>query len=232
IGTRYDDVCVQQDIIDELHSGIVLPLKGSGSAVQASDGLEGYLLYGPPGTGKTMLCRALARESGVRLILIRPSDVQSHLVGVSEKLIRCVFALARLIRPCIIVVDEPDALFGRRGGSGNSERWLRSMLVEFMQEMDGLTAGTNNAKIVLIGATNRPYDIDDAVLRRLPHRILVDLPGRPQREDILRHNLKGKQADETVDVPRLAERTMHYSGSDLKHLVRFAAQVALKDALQ
>jgi len=148
------------------------------------EALSGILLYGPPGTGKTMLCRAIAKECKIRMLLITPSDVEDMYVGETEKLVTATFSLARKIAPCAIFIDEVDALFGLR--TGNSSRYHRSTLTQFMQEMDGLKSAVANKKsgIVVIGATNRPFDLDDAILRRLPRRMLVDLPGPKEREGL------------------------------------------------
>ncbi|KZV80239.1 AAA-domain-containing protein [Exidia glandulosa HHB12029] len=107
------------------------------------------------------------------------------------------------------------------------------MLTEFMQEMDGLkTADLNKSnKVVVVGATNRPQDLDDAVLRRLPRRVLVDLPGLAEREKILAQYLRGENVDPSVSLNRLAKRTIDFSGSDLKHLVFSAALAAFKDTV-
>jgi SpoVK/Ycf46/Vps4 family AAA+-type ATPase len=155
------------------------------SGILRKQALSGILLYGPPGTGKTMLCRAIAKECNVRMLLIAPSDVKDKWVGETEKLIAAAFSLARKVAPCVIFIDEVDAIFGARTSDpGNSSRHHRSMLTQFMQEMDGLSSAGANIKngIIVIGATNRPFDLDDAILRRLPRRMLVDLPGLKERE--------------------------------------------------
>ena len=153
--------------------------------------MTGILLYGPPGTGKTMLCRAIAKECKVRILLITPSDIEDMYVGETEKLIVATFSLARKIAPCIIFIDEVDATLGSRTGSS---RYHRSKLTQFMQEMDGLASAIINKKkgIVVIGATNRPFDLDDAILRRLPRRMLVDLPGLKERESSCHFSLNSR----------------------------------------
>ncbi len=147
---------------------------------------------------------------------------------------RTVFGLARRLSPCVVFLDEVDALFGARsargGGFGNKAH--DQLLTEFMQEMDGLSsAGANRDKrVVVIGATNRPFDLDDAVLRRLPRRLLVDLPGPEDRIGrtlaalpaglillaILKILLRGEELGSNVDLDRLANDTDGFSGSDLK----------------
>jgi SpoVK/Ycf46/Vps4 family AAA+-type ATPase len=165
--------------------------------------MNGALLFGAPGTGKTLSIRALARESGARMMIIKPSDVMDmvsglyfpkssvtnslyQFVGEGEKLVRAVFSLARRISPCVIFLDEIDALLGARYSSrgGGGDLAHRGVITEFMQEMDGLKT-SRDSNVVVIGATNRPFDLDDAVLRRLPRRLLIDLPGEKERAGAL-----------------------------------------------
>lgn len=188
LATGFEDVCVDPKIVDSVRMIISLPLmypKAFASGILGAEALSGILLYGPPGTGKTMLCRAVAKECNVRMLLVAPSNVQDMYVGETEKLVKAIFTLARKIAPCVIFIDEVDAIFGARSSDNtNGSRYHRSMLTEFMQEMDGLNSASVNKKkgIVVIGATNRPFDLDDAVLRRLPRRMLLDLPGPKERE--------------------------------------------------
>lgn len=166
--------------------------------------MTGCLLFGPPGTGKTLVVRALAKEAGSRMLMISPSDVMdmassfvallgpflifrclTQYVGEGEKLVKAVFSLARRLSPCVVFLDEIDALFGARSSARDSGGAMahRGVITEFMQEMDGLKSQSGvEERVVVIGATNRPFDLDDAVLRRLPRRLLVDLPGEKERE--------------------------------------------------
>ena len=137
-------------------------------------------------------------------------------MGEGEKLVRAVFSLARRLSPCVVFIDELDALFGARLSrvSGNSLAH-RGVITEFMQEMDGLKSKKDD-NIIVIGATNRPFDLDDAILRRLPRRLLVDLPGEKERDAILKILLKEENIAEDVDIAKLAKDTAGFSGSDLK----------------
>jgi SpoVK/Ycf46/Vps4 family AAA+-type ATPase len=189
--------------------------------------VRGSLLFGPPGTGKTHVVRALARESGAHMLALTASRVLHSHVGASEKIVHAAFALARRLAPCVVFIDELDALFAERG----AERGYRAMLTEFMQEMDGLLSKGEN--VVVIGATNRPFDLDDALLRRLPVRLLVDLPGEKEREgafltlchgwanadvfaEILKILLRSESLGNDVDLAKIARDTNKFSGSDLK----------------
>ncbi|KZV89211.1 AAA-domain-containing protein [Exidia glandulosa HHB12029] len=234
IRTVYADVCIQPHIIETLRSVVSLPLlfpEAYSVGILGKESMSGVLLYGPPGTGKTMVCRALAKESGARMLQIQASNMKSKWHSESEKLIHATFTLARRLGPCVVFIDEIDALFGRRGDRDSQIH--RSMLTEFMQEMDGLKTSeeNKNAQVIVVGATNRPQDLDDAVLRRLPRRVLVDLPGLAEREKILTQYLRGESVDDTVDTADLASRTEYFSGSDIKHLVFSAALAAFKDTV-
>ncbi|KAF8813043.1 AAA-domain-containing protein [Phlegmacium glaucopus] len=201
------------------------------SGILAKESIMGVLLYGPPGTGKTMLCRALAHQCGARMIAVKPSNILDMYVGESDKNASAVFSLAHRLAPCVVFIDEVDALFGARSSGSNRDKIHRDILTEFMQAMDGLqSAGINKKKgIVVIGATNRPFDIDQAILRRLPCRVLVDLPDEIQRKNILEGLLKDETCD--ADLVKIAKDTDGYSGSDLKNLCVSAAMASVKDAI-
>jgi SpoVK/Ycf46/Vps4 family AAA+-type ATPase len=173
--------------IDAMRTIVSLPLvhpEAFAHGILKEHGLRGSLLFGPPGTGKTHVVRALARESGAHMLALTPSRVLDPGLGASEKTVHATFALARRLAPCVIFVDELDALFAERSteGGGGVGRAYRAILTEFMQEMDGLLS--KNEDVVVIGATNRPFDLDDALLRRLPVRLLVDLPREKDREGV------------------------------------------------
>lgn len=190
--------------------------------------INGVLLFGPPGTGKTMLAKALAKSSGAKFMAVSLSDIFDKYVGEGEKNVRAIFTLARKLSPCVIFLDEVDALFGaRRQNESSASR--REIMNEFMQEWDGIAS--NNDGIVVLGATNRPFDLDDAILRRMPRRVLVDLPSEKARKKILEVNLDGEALDDTIDIANLAKRTELYSGSDLKNMCVAAALAKVKDDL-
>lgn len=154
---------------------------------------------------------------------------------------RAVFSLARRLSPCVVFIDEIDSLFGARMSSRETGGALahRGVITEFMSEMDGLRSGSNRSastdpsdpsdssespgteekdRVIVIGATNRPFDLDDAVLRRLPRRLLVDLPGEKERKEILRILLREENLSSDVDLGEMAKRTGDFSGSDLKRM--------------
>ncbi|KAI6005522.1 AAA-domain-containing protein [Pisolithus albus] len=190
-------------------------------SVRTLHAMAGCLLFGPPGTGKTLIVRALAKEAGSRMLMVSPSDVMDMYVGEGEKLVRAVFSLARRLSPCVVFLDEIDALFGARTSSHNSGGVIahRGVITEFMQEMDGLKSRAGEERVIVIGATNRPFDLDDAVLRRLPRRLL----------GILKILLRDETLSPDLDLKSLAKRTESFSGSDLKHLCVSAALAAVKE---
>ncbi|KAM0418081.1 hypothetical protein ACHAPD_004434 [Fusarium lateritium] len=181
--------------------------------------VAGALLYGPPGTGKTHLARAVAKSSGTKyLMMVDAATVLHKWQGQSEKAIAAIFSLARKLFPCLIFLDEADALFYKR--TGDDKSWERANTTQFLQSMDGLLKLENMP--FLLAATNRPMDLDSAFLRRLPHKVAFDMPDQHPRALILRLFLKEDDLD-SVDIDDLATRTAGFSGSDLKNLCGQAA---------
>lgn len=231
--TSFAQVHLPVHTIDSVRTIVSLPLLHPTAFQQGilkEHSMTGCLLFGPPGTGKTLVVRALAKEAGCRMLAISPSDVMDMYVGEGEKLVRSVFSLARRLAPCVVFIDEIDALFGARSSSRDTGGGFvhRGVITEFMQEMDGLK--TSNAdNVIVIGATNRPFDLDDAVLRRLPRRLLIDLPGESEREEIMKILLRDETLSPDVDLKALARDTPTFSGSDLKHVCVSAALDAVKE---
>ena len=194
--------------------------------VLASSKIPGLLLYGPPGTGKTLLAKAVARESGATMLEISGGDIYDMYVGEGEKNVKAMFSLARKLSPCVVFIDEADAIFRTRGGE-RSATSHREIINQFLREWDGM----NDAKesVFIMVATNRPFDLDDAVLRRLPRRLLVDLPVQMDREAILGIHLRDETLDPDVDLDDLAKQTPLYSGSDLKNLCVAAALACVRE---
>ena len=194
--------------------------------VLASSKIPGLLLYGPPGTGKTLLAKAVARESGATMLEVSGGDIYDMYVGEGEKNVKAMFSLARKLSPCVVFIDEADAIFRTRGGE-RSATSHREIINQFLREWDGM----NDIKesVFIMVATNRPFDLDDAVLRRLPRRLLVDLPTQKDREAILGIHLEGEVLDQDVDLVDIARRTPLYSGSDLKNLCVAAALACVRE---
>lgn len=202
---------------------------------------RGLLLFGPPGNGKTLLARAVATECSATFFSISAATLTSKYVGDGEKLVRALFAVARELQPSIIFIDEIDSLLSERS-SGEHEA-TRRLKTEFLIQFDGLPganlfyknvcslnsinisiSGCETDRIVVMAATNRPQELDEAALRRFPKRIYVALPDQSTREVLLRRLLE-KQGSPLNDstLHKLASMTDGYSGSDLTALAKDAA---------
>lgn len=192
--------------------------------VLANDRLPGLLLYGPPGTGKTLLAKAVAKESKATVMEVSGAQIYEKYVGEGEKMVRAVFSLAKKLSPCVVFIDEADAIFGSRDNAGNRNTH-REIINQFLREWDGM----DDHGAFMMMATNRPFDLDDAVLRRLPRRLLVDLPVAKDRESILGIHLRDETLDPSISLAKLAGQTPFYSGSDLKNLCVAAALAAVRD---
>ena len=189
---------------------------------------KGVLLFGPPGTGKTLLAKAVAGEAGVPFFTISGSDFVEMFVGVGASRVRDLFEQAKKNAPCIVFIDEIDAVGRQRGaglGGGHDER--EQTLNQLLVEMDGFAA---NEGIIIIAATNRPDILDPALLRpgRFDRQIVVDRPDVRGREAILKVHTKGKPVDSDVNLDVLARRTPGFTGADLSNLVNEAALLSAR----
>ncbi|KAK3990420.1 P-loop containing nucleoside triphosphate hydrolase protein [Cladorrhinum sp. PSN332] len=189
---------------------------------------QGLLLYGPPGTGKTHLIKALAKECGANMLEVTSADIKHCYVGETEKNIQALFSLARKLSPCIVFLDEGDCLLGKRNDSQKS--WERSQISQFLREWDGLGNDSRSNPTIVV-STNRPFDLDDAVLRRLPRRLLISMPEVQDRKEILKIHLASEQLGEDVDLMQLANQTPFYTGSDLKNLIIEAAIRCVREGM-
>merc|ERR1712012_445925 len=221
IPVKFEDVAGQRELVAELRQTVILPLQRrhlfAGSELMAAP--KGVLLHGPPGCGKTMLAKATAREAGARFINLDISSLTDKWYGESQKLAGAVFTLARKIQPCIIFIDEIDSLLRVRTQQDHEATAM--IKAQFMQLWDGLATDTNS--VVVIGATNRPKDVDTAILMRMPLTFKLGLPDRGQRREIITAVMRMEKIDECVDMLRLAKLTEGFSGSDLRELCRSAA---------
>ncbi|XP_040384586.1 uncharacterized protein LOC102715982 isoform X3 [Oryza brachyantha] len=232
IGVTFDDIGALENVKDTLKELVMLPLqrpelfcKG-----QLTKPCKGILLFGPPGTGKTMLAKAVATEAGANFINISMSSITSKWFGEGEKYVKAVFSLASKIAPSVIFIDEVDSMLGRRENPGEHEA-MRKMKNEFMVNWDGLRT-KDKERVLVLGATNRPFDLDEAVIRRFPRRLMVNLPDASNREKILKVILAKEELAPGIDMDSLATMTDGYSGSDLKNLCVTAAHYPIREILE
>ncbi|ELK36151.1 ATPase family AAA domain-containing protein 1 [Myotis davidii] len=186
----------------------------------------GVLLYGPPGCGKTLIAKATAKEAGCRFINLQPSTLTDKWYGESQKLAAAVFSLAIKLQPSIIFIDEIDSFLRNRSSSDHEATAM--MKAQFMSLWDGLDTD-HSCQVIVMGATNRPQDLDSAIMRRMPTRFHINQPALKQREAILKLILKNENVDRHVDLLEVAQETDGFSGSDLKEMCRDAALLCVRE---
>ncbi|KAI3864546.1 hypothetical protein MKX03_017003 [Papaver bracteatum] len=232
IGISFDDIGALETVKGTLKELVMLPLQRPElfSKGQLTKPCKGILLFGPPGTGKTMLAKAFAFEAGANFINISMSSIASKWFGEGEKYVKAAFSLASKIAPSVLFVDEVDSMLGRRENPGEHQA-MRKMKNEFMLNWDGLRT-KDKERVLVLAATNRPFDLDEAVIRRLPRRLMVNLPDAPNREKILRVILAKEEMAPDVNLEVVANMTDGYSGSDLKNLCVTAAYCPIREILE
>ncbi|RKP21435.1 AAA-domain-containing protein, partial [Rozella allomycis CSF55] len=220
-GVYWHDIIGLDDAKQALQEAVILPSLRPDLFTGMRSPAKGLLLFGPPGTGKTMLAKATAQEANSRFFNISASSLTSKYLGDSEKLVRTLFQLAKELEPSIIFIDEIDSLLKER--SENEHEASRRLKTEFLIQFDGVQ-GVQKERILVMGATNRPQELDEAARRRFTKRILVPLPDSKARKTLIEHFL-GKQ-ESTIsnsEISRLVQSTEGYSSSDIAAVAREAA---------
>ncbi|KAM9821964.1 outer mitochondrial transmembrane helix translocase [Syngnathus typhle] len=222
------DIAGLDEIINELQDTVILPFQKrhllAGSRLFQPP--KGVLLFGPPGCGKTMIAKATAKASGCKFINLQASTLTDMWYGESQKLTAAVFSLAAKLQPCIIFIDEIDSFLRNRSSLDHEATAM--MKAQFMSLWDGLET-SSATQVMVMGATNRPQDVDPAILRRMPTTFHVGFPDTRQRHDILRLILAEENLSSTINLKEIAEKTEGHSGSDLRELCRDAAMYRVRD---
>jgi SpoVK/Ycf46/Vps4 family AAA+-type ATPase len=224
------DVAGLADVKRRLELSFLAPMRNPDMRKLYGKSLKGgLLLYGPPGCGKTFIARAIAGEMGAKFLSIDLTDVVDMWLGNSEKNLHGVFETARRNQPCVIFIDEIDALGRKRSQMRNNAG--RSIVSQLLSELDG--TGHENEGVYVMAATNSPWDVDSALRRpgRLDRTVLVLPPDEPARIAILKLNLRDRPTD-GIDYAGIAARTDDYSGADLAHLCETAAEYAMEDSIR
>ncbi|CAG9319592.1 unnamed protein product [Blepharisma stoltei] len=225
-GVKWNDIAGLQFAKKAVHEAIVWPLQRPDLFKGLRAPPKGLLLFGPPGTGKTMIGKAIASEANATFFSISASSITSKWVGEGEKLVKVLFSLAVKYQPTVIFIDEIDSLLSARNDS--EQEGSRKIKTEFLVQIDG--AATNpDDRILLIGATNRPNDLDEAVRRRLAKRMYIPLPNSEGRKQLivnLMQSISNSLSESDINV--VVERSKGYSGSDLKNLCTEASMNPLR----
>lgn len=228
-GVTLADVGGMREVKERLELSFLGPLRNPGLRGLYGKSLRGgLLLYGPPGCGKTFLARAVAGETGAAFLSLSVVDVLAMWVGSSERNLHDLFSAARAHAPCVLFLDEIDALGHKR--SQLSSSGLRTLVNQLLTELDGIDGG--NDGVFVLAATNAPWDVDAALRRpgRLDRTVLVLPPDEPARAAVLEYHLRDRPIA-GVDLRRLAAATDTYSGADLAHVCETAAEYAMRDSL-
>ncbi len=227
---KWSDIGGLEEVKREIREAIELPLKKPHLFEKMGiRPIKGVLLYGPPGTGKTLLAKAVANESEANFISISGAQVLTKYVGESEKTVREIFKKARMAAPCILFIDEIDAIAPKRSGSGSDGTFVTERVVDtILTEMDGLKSLKD---VVVIAATNRPDILDPALMRagRFDRLIEIPSPNEAARYEIFKIHTAKMPLDKRVDLKELSRLTEGYTGADIENLVREAGMAAIRD---
>jgi SpoVK/Ycf46/Vps4 family AAA+-type ATPase len=224
---KWEDVADLKEVKQSLREAIVIPmLRPDLFTGKTRRAWRGILLFGPPGCGKTMIAKAVATEIEATFLSIDAASIMSKWLGESEKLVRELFRIARGKQPAIVFVDEVDSVASTRAGEETGGE--RRVKTQFLKEMDGVSTKIED-KVLVLGATNRPWDLDEAFRRRFEKRIFLPLPNTDARRELFKIYVKEIEIGQDFDVEKLVQSTEGYTGSDVAMICREAAMEPVRD---
>jgi len=230
MNVKWTDIAGLEDVKETLREMIILPNLHPEMFTGLRAPPRGLLLFGPPGNGKTMIAKAIATEAGLTFFSISASVLCSKWIGEGEKTMRALFTIARAKAPSFIFIDEVDSILCSR--SSEEHESSRRLKNEFLTQFDGATSSPDDA-VTIMGATNRPFDLDDAARRRMPKRIYVPLPEQATRYNLLSNLLKGENHSLLIEeIEYISQRLEGYSCSDIHQLSQQAAMGPVRDKMK